>query len=100
MKTPPANWAEMWDPKYAGKIIVPSLSNTEGFWTLLVAAHLETGKPYKEAQYEIDAAFKKVKSLKPDLLNLYTNSPQPINLIERREAYVMRGQFSSHTLTR
>ena len=61
MKTPPASWTELWDPKYAGKIIVPSLSNTEGFWTLLAAAHLETGKPYKEAQYEIDAAFKKVK---------------------------------------
>src|SRR6266567_2718072 len=68
MKTPPANWTELWDPKYAGKIIVPSLSNTEGFWTLLVAAHLETGKPYKEAQYEIDAAFKKARSQKPNML--------------------------------
>src|SRR3954447_16663694 len=52
MKTPPANWADLWDAKYAGKVIVPSLSNTEGFWALLAAAHLETGKPYKDAQYE------------------------------------------------
>lgn len=100
MKTPPANWAEMWDPKYAGKIIVPSLSNTEGFWTLLVAAHLETGKPYKEAQYEIDAAFKKVKSLKPNLLNVYTNAPQAINLMEQGEAWMIGGQFSAYTLIR
>jgi putative spermidine/putrescine transport system substrate-binding protein len=77
MKTPPSSWTELWDPKFAGKIIVPSLSNTEGFWTLLVAAHLETGKPYKEAQYEIDAAFKKVKSLKPNLLNVYTKRRRP-----------------------
>ncbi len=58
MKTPPANWADLWDAKYAGKIIVPSLSNTEGFWTLLAAAHLETGKPYKDAQYDIELACK------------------------------------------
>src|SRR5258708_8237492 len=81
MKTPPAAWTDLWEPKCAGKIIVPSLSNTEGFWTLLVAAHLETGKPYKEAQYDIDAAFKKVKSLKPNLLNVYTNAPKSIHLM-------------------
>ena len=100
MKTPPATWAEMWDAKYAGKIIVPSLSNTEGFWTLLAAAHLETGKPYKDAQYEIDAAFKKVKSLKPNLLNVYTNAPQAINLMEQGEAWMIGGQFSAYTLIR
>jgi putative spermidine/putrescine transport system substrate-binding protein len=100
MKTPPSKWAEMWEPKFAGKVIVPSLSNTEGFWTLLVAAHLETGKPYKEAQYEIDAAFKKVKSLKPNLLNVYTNAPQAINLVEQGEAWMIGGQFSAYTLIR
>lgn len=100
MKTPPTGWAELWEPRFAGKIIVPSLSNTEGFWTLLVAAHLETGKPYKEAQYEIDAAFKKVKSLKPNLLNVYTNAPQAINLMEQGEAWMIAGQFSAYTLIR
>jgi putative spermidine/putrescine transport system substrate-binding protein len=100
MKTAPASWADMWDAKYAGKIIVPSLSNTEGFWTLLAAAHLETGKPYKDAQYEIDAAFKKVKSLKANLLNVYTNAPQAINLMEQGEAWMIGGQFSAYTLIR
>jgi putative spermidine/putrescine transport system substrate-binding protein len=100
MKTPPASWAELWEPRFASKIIVPSLSNTEGFWTLLVAAHLETGKPYKEAQYDIDAAFKKVKSLKPNLLNVYTNAPQAINLMEQGEAWMIGGQFSAYTLIR
>ena len=100
MKPPPTSWAELWDPKYAGKIIVPSLSNTEGFWTLLAAAHLATGKPYKEAQYEIDAAFKKVKDLKPNLLNVYTNAPQAINLVEQGEALMIGGQFSAYTLIR
>ncbi|BAM86470.1 spermidine/putrescine ABC transporter substrate-binding protein [Bradyrhizobium oligotrophicum S58] len=100
MKTAPVSWADLWDAKYESKIIVPSLSNTEGFWTLLAAAHLETGKPYKEAQYDIDAAFKKVKSLKANLLNVYTNAPQAINLLEQGEAWMIGGQFSAYTLIR
>jgi putative spermidine/putrescine transport system substrate-binding protein len=100
MKTAPASWTELWQPKYSEKIIVPSLQNTEGFWILLVAAHLETGKPFKEAQYEIDAAFRKLKSLKPNLLNVYTNAPQAINLLEQGEAWMIGGQFSAYTLIR
>ncbi len=100
MPAAPASWTELWDPKYAQKIIVPSLQNTEGFWTFLAAAHLETGKPYKDAQYEVDAAFKKLKSLKGNLLNVYTNAPQAINLLEQGEAYMIGGQFSAYTLSR
>ena len=100
MKTAPVSWAELWDAKYDSKIVVPSLSNTEWFWTLLAAAHLETGKPYKEAQYEIDAGFKKIKSLKANLLNVYTNAPQAINLLEQGEAWMIGGQFSAYTLIR
>lgn len=97
---PTGGWAELWDAKYKEKIIIPSLQNTEGFWNLLVAAHLETGKPFKEAQYDIDAGFRKLKSLKPNLLNVYTNAPQAINLLEQGEAWMIGGQFSAYTLIR
>lgn len=100
MPTPPKSWTDLWDPKFAQKVIVPSLQNTEGFWTFLAAAHIETGKPFKEAQYEVDAAFKKLKSLKGNLLNVYTNAPQAINLLEQGEAYMIGGQFSAYTLIR
>ena len=96
----PKSWADLWDAQYAQKIIVPSIQNTEGFWNLLVAAHLETGKPYAEAQYEIDAGFRKLKTLKPNLLNVYTNAPQAINLLEQGEAWMIGGQFSAYTLIR
>jgi putative spermidine/putrescine transport system substrate-binding protein len=100
MPKAPTSWTELWDPQYASKIIIPSLSNTEGFWTFLVASHLETGKPFKEAQYDADAAFRKMKSLKANLLNVYTNAPQAINLLEQGEAYMIGGQFSAYTLIR
>jgi putative spermidine/putrescine transport system substrate-binding protein len=100
MPAAPASWTEMYDPKYAQKIIVPSLSNTEGFWNLLVAAHLDSGKPYSDAQYDVDAGFRKLKSLKANLLNVYTNAPQAINLLEQGEAWMIGGQFSAYTLIR
>jgi len=40
----PTSWADLWSPAAAGKVIIPSLKNTEGYWALLAAAHLETGK--------------------------------------------------------
>lgn len=100
LAAPPASWTDLWDPKYAQRIIIPSLQNTEGFWSFLAAAHLETGKPYKDAQYDVDAAFKKLKSLKGNLLNVYTNAPQAMNLLEQGEAYMIGGQFSAYTLSR
>jgi putative spermidine/putrescine transport system substrate-binding protein len=100
MPTAPVSWTEMYDAKYAQKIIVPSLSNTEGFWNLLVASHLDSGKPFADAQYDVDAGFRKLKSLKANLLNVYTNAPQAINLLEQGEAWMIGGQFSAYTLIR
>jgi putative spermidine/putrescine transport system substrate-binding protein len=95
-----ASWAELWDGKYRGKIILPSLQNTEGLTNLFVAAHLETGKPLKEAQYQPDAAFKKLKALKPNLLTIYTQMPQAFNLLEQGEAWMIGGALSSYAMER
>jgi putative spermidine/putrescine transport system substrate-binding protein len=94
------SYAALWDPANKGRVVLPSLQNTEGVWTLIAAAHLETGKKFAEAQYDIDAAFKKIKGLKPNLLTVYTNQPQAENLLEQGEAWLIGGQFSSYTLLR
>ena len=94
------SYQALWAPANRGKVILPSLQNTEGLWTMIVAAHLETGKPFAEAQYEVEAAFKKLATLKPNLLTIYTNQPQAENLLESGEAALMSGQFSSYTLIR
>ena len=95
-----ASYAALWEPAAKGKVIVPSLQNTEGLWTLIAAAHLETGKPFREAQYDAAAGFKKLAALKPNVLTVYTNQPQAENLLESGEASLMSGQFSSYTLIR
>ena len=93
-------YAALWAPENKGKVVVPSLQNTEGFWTLLAASHLESGKPFAEAQYDMDAGFRKLAALKPNVLTIYTNQPQAENLLESGEAPLMSGQFSSYTLIR
>ena len=100
MKGGVESWEALWAPANKGKVIVPSLQNTEGLWTMIVAAHLETGKPFAQAQYEVDAAFKRLALLKPNVLNVYTNQPQAENLLESGEATLMAAQFSSYTLIR
>lgn len=95
-----ASYAALWEPAAKGKVVLPSLQNTEGLWTLLVAAAMETGKPYAEAQYQMDAGFKRLAALKPNVLTVYTNQPQAENLLESGEATMMGGQFSSYTLIR
>lgn len=95
-----ASWAQLWEPQYKGKIIIPSLQNTEGMWTLFMAAHLGTGKPLSQAQYEVGAAFDKLRSLKPNVLSVYAVMSQAFSLLEQGEIAMLAGNFSSYTLPR
>jgi putative spermidine/putrescine transport system substrate-binding protein len=95
-----ASWTDLWAPAAKGKIIIPSLQNTEGMWTLFMAAHLGSGKPLATAQYEIDAAFDKLAGLKPQVLNVYSVMSQAFNLLEQGEISMLAGNFSSYTLPR
>ncbi|EBA07043.1 ABC transporter substrate-binding protein [Sagittula stellata E-37] len=94
------SWEALWAPENAGQVIIPSLQNTEGMWTMFVAAMLGSGKPFSEAQYEVDAAFAKLEELKPNLLSVYTTMSQAFNLLEQGEISMLAGNFSSYTLPR
>jgi len=99
IKTPPSSWAEMFDPKYKGRIIIPSLQNTEGLPALIVAGLL-AGGTLEAVQKDTDAGFKKLASLKPNLLTIYTQQPQAYNLLEQGEAYMIGPAMSSYALER
>jgi putative spermidine/putrescine transport system substrate-binding protein len=100
MPVAPTSWAEIYDPKYKGRIILPSLQNTEGLANLFMAAHLATGKPMAEAQKDIDAAFKKLVTIKPNLLTAYTQMPQAYNLLEQGEGFMISSAISQVALDR
>ena len=94
------SWATLWSPEAEGQIIIPSLQNTEGVWTLYAAAMLATGKPFSEAQYEIDAAFDKLEEISGNLLTVYSTMSQAFNLLEQGEIEMLAGNFSSYALPR
>jgi putative spermidine/putrescine transport system substrate-binding protein len=100
LKEPPASWADCFDPKFKGRIIVPSLQNTEGLPNLFMMAHLQTGKPMAEAYKDVDAAFAKMKALKPNLLTAYSQMPQAFSLLEQGEAHMIVGALSSFGMQR
>ncbi len=100
MPAAPASWGDIYDAKYKGRIIVPSLQNTEGLANLFMAAFLATGKPMPEAQKDIDAAFKKLVTLKPNLLTAYTQMPQAYNLLEQGEGFMISSAISQVALER
>jgi putative spermidine/putrescine transport system substrate-binding protein len=100
LPTPPASWAEIFEPKFRGRIIVPSLQNTEGLPNLFMMAHLTTGKPMAEAYRDIDAAFAGFRRLKPNLLTAYSQMPQAFSLLEQGEAHIIAGALSSFGMQR
>ncbi|RIX98191.1 extracellular solute-binding protein [Aureimonas flava] len=94
------SWADLWSKDVRGQVIIPSLQNTEGMWTLFAAAMLATGKPFGTAQYEADAAFDKLAELRPNVLTAYSVMSQAFNLLEQGEISMLSGNFSSYTLPR
>ncbi|CAN7439148.1 ABC transporter substrate-binding protein [Bosea sp. LjRoot237] len=100
MKTTPTSWTELFDPKYKGRVIIPSLQNTEGLPNIFMAGHLASGAAMDAAQKDTDAGFKKLATLKSNLLTIYTQQPQAYNLLEQGEAYMIACGMSSYALER
>jgi putative spermidine/putrescine transport system substrate-binding protein len=93
-------WAELWDAKYLKKVLLPHMSLTSAVCVLTIAAHLATGKPLAQAQYEVDAGFQQLAKLRPNILNVYTNPTQAQNLLEQGEGWVIPGEITSYVLLR
>lgn len=84
--SPPASYADLWTPEYAGKLKLVSPKNTPSVFFLIVAASIKSGKPFAEAQYLIDDSFDKVAELKPNIMNLFDNGPQAANEVAQGQA--------------
>ncbi len=88
MKTAPTSWADTYDPKYKGRRDPAVAARTpKSLANLFMAAFLATGKPMAEAQKDIDAGFKKLVTIKPNLLTAHPQMPQAYNLLEQGEGF-------------
>ena len=68
VKTPPTSWADLWKPEYKGRVGITSLASTLGLAFLLDINRLEGG-----TEANMDPAFKKLKTLLPNLAAVSAN---------------------------
>lgn len=59
-KAPPTSWKDLWDPDYAGKRGLYTITNSAGMMFVLLASQI-----WGESQYDLEAGFKAIKKLKP-----------------------------------
>lgn len=93
---PPARYADLWNPEYARNVKLVSPKNTPSMFFLIVAASIATGKPFSEAQYEIESAWKLVEEFKPNVQNVYDSGIQAVNEVAQRQADVGLIEYSKY----
>jgi len=78
----PMSWEVMWDKANAGLIAIPPITWNNGVRMVTTAAQLATGKPFVEAQYELEAGLAHLAKLKENGVVVYTGAPQAIQMVQ------------------
>jgi putative spermidine/putrescine transport system substrate-binding protein len=73
---PLATYAELWEPRFRQRFLMTTPKFTQSLYLLIAAASIITGKPLKEAQYEIDTVWPKMAELKANVVSTYENPSQ------------------------
>ena len=81
-KTAPTAWAELWDKANGKRVAVPPITWNSGVRMVTTAAQVATGKPFKEAQYELDAGIAQLAKLKENGGIAFTGAPQAIQMLQ------------------
>ncbi len=73
---PLASYADLWEPRFKQRFLMMTPKATQSLYLLIATASFMTGKPLKEAQYEIDTVWPKMAELKANVLSTYDSSSQ------------------------
>jgi putative spermidine/putrescine transport system substrate-binding protein len=94
IQAPPTSWEAFWDPRYQGQVSVPSIASTNGLNILVAGAAVETGKPFQEAQYETEAAFKRLAMLKDNLYSVWSKTALSVAAMQQGEVALLGPMYS------
>ncbi|MET3661177.1 ABC transporter substrate-binding protein [Aquamicrobium ahrensii] len=86
--TPPSSWRDLWREDLKRQVLIPSINLTNGVMMLIMAAALGGDKSVSEAQYAIDPGFEQIKALKPNLVDMFSNTASALNLLVQGEAKI------------
>jgi putative spermidine/putrescine transport system substrate-binding protein len=73
---PLVSYADLWEPRFKQRFLMMTPKATQSLYLLIATASFMTGKPLKEAQYEIDTVWPKMAELKANVLSTYDSSSQ------------------------
>jgi putative spermidine/putrescine transport system substrate-binding protein len=80
---PPTSWEDLYDPKYAGQLAIGDITGTSGLHFLMAMNKLRGGDFQTQ-----EKGFQAVKELMPNVVMLYTQADQLVELFERGEIVI------------
>ncbi len=90
VKTPPTSWADLWKPEYKGRVGITNLNSTLGTGFLVEIARMNGG-----SETNVDAGFKAIKDLKPNIAAVAANPGQLATLYQQGQVEIGPGNFNA-----
>jgi putative spermidine/putrescine transport system substrate-binding protein len=84
VSTPPTSWADLFDPKYKGRILIPDLGNSVSGPVFLV----HQAKMNGGSLANMDPGFEALKRLKPNTVTYWTSMQQISTMLASGEAWL------------
>jgi putative spermidine/putrescine transport system substrate-binding protein len=83
VNNPPTSWGDLSRPEFKGKISLPDIAGTAGYYTLVAEARMNGGN-----EKNIDPGFAAVKKIAPTVLTYWSQADQLKSLFEREEIVI------------
>ena len=90
VKTPPTSWADLWKPEYKGRVGITNLNSTLGTGFLVEISRMRGG-----SEANVDAGFKALEELKPNLAAVAANPGQLATLYQQEQCDIGPGNFNA-----
>ena len=90
IKTPPTSWADIWKPEFKGRVGITNLNSTLGTGWLVEIARMRGGD-----ENNVDAAFKAIEELKPNLAAVAANPGALATLYQQGQIDIGPGNFNA-----
>ncbi len=91
---PPQGWADLWDSRFKGQIMLSDVTGPWPYEIVVIAAMLNGG-----SASNLEPGFEAMKRLKPNVVRWFRTSNEVITGLERKEAAVaMAGSFRTYSM--
>jgi putative spermidine/putrescine transport system substrate-binding protein len=90
VKTPPTSWTDIWKPEYKGRVGITNLNSTLGTGWLVEIARMRGG-----SEANVDAGFKAIEELKPNLAAVAANPGALATLYQQGQIDIGPGNFNA-----